>query len=279
MPRHSAGSRAARLRLAPAVLLAIAWPAGLPAAEPAFAQSAQPAQPARFVQAAQPAQPAPLVRATQGTQATGRPPAVPPTRLGIQVLARCPVVVVARTISVRDAGLGASLLHVRVVERMLGAQVKPDDDLPVFSASQQFQFGDEDLLFLRPYRSAGRYEVVERVSARDPHYASKLSYARRNAWLTEVRDTEERVDATLTMLLSLLQSPDEWTALQALDELRWMAGEVPDCFTAGRIQRLRAAGRICLRKEIAAGVESVATLLTSRAIRAAPGRDKEQSRP
>jgi len=218
-----------------------------------------------------------LVAAAQGQSA--RTPAVPPTRLGIQVLARCPVVVVARTISVRDAGLGASLLHVRVLERMLGSEVHAEDDLSIFSASQEFQFADEDLLFLRPYRSAGRYEVVERVSSRDPHYAAKLSYARRSVWLMEIRDAEERTDATLTMLLSLLQSNDDWTALQALDELRWMATEVPDCFTPGRTQRLRAAGRICLRKEVAAGVESVATLLTSRADRAASGRDKGQSRP
>ncbi len=210
---------------------------------------------------------------------SARQTAVPPTRLGIEMLARCPLVVVGRTISVRDAGLGSSLLHVRVLERMVGSTVHADDDVSVFSVSQEFQFGDEDLLFLRPYRSAGRYEVVERVSSRDPHYAAKLSYARRNVWLMEIRDTEERIDATLTMLLSLLQSADEWTSTQALDELRWMANEVPDCFTPGRTQRLRAAGRICLRKEIAAGVENVATLLTSRADRAASSRDKGQSRP
>jgi hypothetical protein len=212
------------------------------------------------------------------TQQSHAPP-VPPTRLGIQVLARCPVVVVARTISARDAGLGASLLHVRVLERMLGADVRPDDDLSVFSASQQFSFGDEDLLFLKPYRSAGRYEVVERVSSRDPHYEAKLSYARRCAWLMEIRDDEERTDATLTLLLSLLQSRDDWTAREALDELQWMANALPDCFTPARTARLRAAGRTCLRKEIAEGVENVATVITSRADRAAASRDKGQSRP
>jgi len=220
-----------------------------------------------------------LTAAAAAAAQTAVPLPVPPTRLGIQVLARCPVVVVARTFSVRDAGMGSSLLHVRVLERMLGTEVAPDQDLPVFSVSQQFQFGDEDLLFLKPYRSAGRYEVVERVSSRDPHYEAKLSYARRCAWLTEIRETEARTDATLGLLCSLLQSRDTWTAQQALDELRWMASEVPDCFTPARVARLRAAGRTCLRTDVAAGVENVATLLTSRADRAAASRDKGQSRP
>jgi hypothetical protein len=208
----------------------------------------------------------------------GRPP-VPPTRLGLQVLARCPAVVVARTISVRDAGLGASLLHLRVRERMLGADIAVDDDLQAFSASQQFRFGDEDLLFLRPYRSAGRYEVVERVSARDPHYAAKLAVARRSIWLMEIDEDERRIDATLEYLLTLLQSADEWSRQHALDELRWMATEQRELFTIDRAARLRAAGRASPRKEIAAGVESVSSLLTSRARGASGGGDKEQSRP
>jgi hypothetical protein len=207
------------------------------------------------------------------------PPRVPPTRLGVQVLARCPVVVVARTISVRDAGLGASLVHLRVLERMLGPDTRAGDDLPAFSAGQQFQFGDEDLLFLRPYRSAGRYEIVDRVSARDPHYGAKLFIARRNIWLMEIPEDERRIDATLELLLMLLQSADEWTRLHALEELRWMAVEQREVFTLDRTARLRAAGRASARREIAAGVESVASLLTSRAQRAPAGDDKEQSRP
>jgi hypothetical protein len=209
----------------------------------------------------------------------GREPPVPPMRIGRDLLARCPLVVVARTITAREATVSSDLLHVRVVERMLGRAVKPGDELTVLSPVGQFQFGDEDLLFLRPYRDGNRYEVVERVSSTDPNYEAKLSISRRSIWLMEIPEPEQRADATLSLLLRLLGSRDRWTRSHAIDELAWMAREHHALFTPARRARLISAGRVSPHQAVREGVESVAKLLSSLDKRLRETTNQEQSPP
>ena len=221
-----------------------------------------------------PAQQAPRAPATPRP---GDP--VPPTRLGEEVLSESPVVVVGRVISVREAGLGTVLMHVRILERMRGAACKRGDELQVLTSSDQFLFGSEDLLFLRPYRGAGRYEVVQRINSADPHYAAKLSIARRTIWLTEIRDPDQRADATLDLLLSLLTARDEWQRGHAVEELTWMVREQGWVFTEARRARLESVARGNPDPGVRAGVERVTSLLTSQDGRSSGAPQKEQSRP
>ncbi len=207
------------------------------------------------------------------------PRGVPPTRLGVQVLARAPVVVVGRVIAVREVGPGADLVRVRVEERMRGDDCRRGDELSILAGSGQFLFGSEDLLFLRPYRTAGRHEIVERVSSTDPHWAGRLSVTRRTIWLLEIADAEERADAALDMLLSQLVSRDDWLRGQALQELEWMAREQRWVFTAERRARLQSAARAVPDRDLRAGVEKVTSLLTSQDGRPPGAPPEEQSRP
>lgn len=206
-------------------------------------------------------------------------PALPPSRLGIEWLGPCPVVVVARTISVRDAGLGAALLHVRVLERMRGDDVAVGDSLAVFTAGDRFRFGSEDLLFLRFFRTSGRFEVVHRVSAREAGYAAMVSITRRTIWLLEIEDIELRKDATLDLILGLLHSRDAWTRHYGLQELRWMAARQDGIFTRQRRERLRTAGRASAHPEVKVGVESVTRALIEKDDRLRRHEGSEQSGP
>jgi hypothetical protein len=208
-----------------------------------------------------------------------RPPGVPPTRLGVQLLANCPVIIVARTIAIREAAIGTELLRVRVVERMLGADTRPGAELSVLTAAGQFLFGSEDLLFLRPYGEGGRFELVERIAISDKHYAAKLTITRRTIWLMEIADAEQRNDAALALLFDLLRSKDEWTRLHALDELTWLATTQHELFTPSRRARLVTAGRVSPHEQVSLRVESVARMLESGDTRLREAAEKEQSRP
>ena len=190
-------------------------------------------------------------------------PRVPPTRLGVETLAKSSLVVVGRTTSVRPVSAGTDLVHVRVLERMRGDGVQVGDDVAVLCTSGQFLFGIEDLLFLRPWRDGPRQELVARVSSVEEHYARGLSLVRRAIFLSEIPELQARTEATLDLLYGLLRDEDEWVRGYALSELRWMAQRQPWIWSAERIGRLRAAGRSNPRAEVAAGVESVASVLSS----------------
>jgi hypothetical protein len=215
----------------------------------------------------------------QDAPAPEPPPPVPPTRLGVELLATCPLVVVARAIATRPAAIGTELVRVRVLERMLGAGTRPGDELALLTPDGQFEFGSEDLLFLRPYGEGGRLEVAERIASTDAHYESKLSITRRSIWLMEIADAEQRNDAAFALLFDLLRSKDAWTRRHALDELTWMATASHGLFTGSRRARLLAAGRVSLHEEVSRGVESVARLLESEDDRLREAAEKEQSRP
>ncbi|MHC5209928.1 MAG: hypothetical protein ACYTG2_04325 [Planctomycetota bacterium] len=206
-------------------------------------------------------------------------PRVPPTRLGVELLSNCPVVVVARTIATREAAIGTDLLRVRVLERMLGPDTRPGDELSVLSPAGQFLFGSEDLLFLRPYGEGGRFEVAERITITDKHYAAKLTITRRMIWLMEIADVEQRNDATLALLFDLLRSKDEWCRRHALDELAWMATARHSVFTASRRARLLTVGRVSPHEKVSRGVEIVARSLESEDARLREAAQKEQSGP
>jgi hypothetical protein len=206
-------------------------------------------------------------------------PVSPPSRLGVELLGPCPVVVVARTISVRDAGLGAALLHVRVVERLRGEDITAGDALTVFSVADHFRFGSEDLLFLQPFRQSGRFEVVHRISVRESQYAAMLSIVRRTVWLMEIEDVEARRDASLDLILGLLRSRDEWTRRYGLEELRWMAEHQHAIFSGDRRDRLRTAGRASAHPEVKAGVVIVTRALVAKDSRLQRADGLEQSRP
>jgi hypothetical protein len=165
-----------------------------------------------------------------------------------------------------------------VLERMRG-DVARDAELSVLAPEATLVFGDENLLFLRPWRGGERLEVVQALSSHEPHYDERLSVVRRTIWLLEVRDPQRRIDATLDMLVELLASDKDWTRGYALGELRWMAQQVRWVFTDDRIVRLRAAGRTSPRDDVRTGVESVASLLTSRPARVPDDGATEHSRP
>jgi hypothetical protein len=221
-----------------------------------------------------------LLAAAARAQAPPRDlPAVPPTQFGLQTLAVSPVVVVARVIAVRDAGPGSELVKVRVLERMRGKDIARDTELSLLAPQGALRFGEENLLFLRPWRSGERYEMVQRVGAHEPHYDQRLAVVRRSVWLIEERDGVRRTDATLDLLLELLGSEKEWTRGYALAELRWMAREQRWVFTPERSARLRAAGRVSPRDDVRSGVDSVAALLSSPVPRGPRDAATEQSRP
>lgn len=197
--------------------------------------------------------------------AQGPPPGagMPPTQLGQETLARSPVVAVTRVISVRPGGPGAELVRVRLVERMRGDGLAAGDELALLVPAGTLRFGSEDLLFLRPWRDGGRHELVQRVSAAEPHYEERLAVVRRSMWLIDAPDAQRRADATLDLLLELLAAPREWTRGYAAAELRWMARERRELFTPERLVRLRAAGRVSRHADARAAVDSVASLLSS----------------
>jgi len=207
------------------------------------------------------------------------PEPFPPSRLGVEWLGHSNVVVVARTISVRDAGLGAALLHVRVLERMRGEGVSVGDSLTVFSAGDHFTFGSEDLLFLRPFRASGRYEVVHRVSVREGQYAAMVTITRRTVWLMEIEDVERRIDATIDLLLDLLRSRDAWSRRYGLGELRWMVEHRHAIFTLDRRERVRTAARASAHPEVKTGVVSVTRTLAEQDSRMPHDEGLEQSAP
>ena len=204
---------------------------------------------------------------------------VPPTRMGMELLANCPLVAVGRTVSARPAGPGIELLHVSIVERVLGASVQPGDLIAVLSPAGQFAFGSEDLLFLKPWRGEERYEVALRVASTEPRFEAKLALTRRMVWLMEIVDEQARIEATLSLVLEQLRSADAWTRSQGLEELRWMTERLPALFTAARRARLVSAGRVSDDPQVVAGIDAALSRLHATDAGLRGSAPKEQSRP
>ncbi|HZM01196.1 MAG TPA: hypothetical protein VFD43_13195, partial [Planctomycetota bacterium] len=125
----------------------------------------------------------------------------------------------------------------------------------------------------------GRFEVASRVAATDPRFEAKLALTRRMIWLMEIPDEQERIDATLSLVLGQLRSTDEWTRSQGLAELRWMTERLPALFTAARRARVESAGRVASDPQVAAGVEAALRRLHATDAGLRPDAPKEQSRP
>ncbi len=203
--------------------------------------------------------------------------AAPSTRLGEELLARCPVVVVARVISVRRAGLSAQLLSLRVVERMLGPDAAPDSVLSVFAPPSELAFGHELLAFLEPQGDAGRFRLVFQVPSSDAHYEAKLALTRRQVWLLEEPDPERRIDLTFLLLFRSLASADPWVRGHALEELQSLATRHPALFTDARRQGLKAVVAGLQDEAVLAGVERVAALLRAAEARGMAAEGSRQS--
>jgi len=222
--------------------------------------------------------PALLLQARDTTAPAPHVAAVPPTRMGVELLATCPLVVVGRTVSSRAAGPGIELLHVSIVERVVGTAFQPGDILAVLSPERQFAFGSEDLLFLKPWRGDERYEVALRVASTEPRFEAKLALTRRMAWLMEIPEEQPRIEATLSLVLEQLRSADEWTRSQGLEELRWMTERQPALFTATRRARLLSAGRVTDDPRVVAGIEAALRRLRATDDGLRGSAPKEQSR-
>jgi len=248
-----AGVRSVGLPLLVWGLLAVLFP-GTAAPAPVV-QTAQ--QPPRAAEARQPQIPKDL-------------PQVPPTRLGLELLAHSPVVLVVRVSAARAVAAGSDLLTATVLERMRGVEIAVGQEVLVLSAAGQFVPGTEELLFLRPWRGGGRFECVSRVSALQDGYERGLGLVRRSLWLCEIREAAARVEATLEQLLTWMCDRDARVRAYALGELRWMALRQRWVWSAARLERLRLAGRACAWPEVAAGVESVASALSSPASQPPP---------
>ena len=218
-----------------------------------------------------------VLQARDTTPPAARAAAVPPTRMGVELLASCPLVVVGRTVSSRPAGPGVELLHVSIVERVVGT-FQPGDLLSVLSPERQFAFGSEDLLFLKPWRGDERYEVALRVASTEPRFEAKLALTRRMAWLMEIPEEQPRIEATLSLVIEQLRSADEWTRSQGIEELRWMTERLPALFTAARRARLVSAGSVTDDPRVAAAIEAALRRLRATDDGLRGSAPKEQSR-
>jgi len=103
------------------------------------------------------------------------------------------------------------------------------------------------------------------------------------SWVTkklmEIADDDERVDATLSMVLGQLASQDEWTRTQGLGELRWMTEKLPGLLTASRRARIVTAQRVATDPKVAAGIAETLRRLQAIDSGLRPPPAKEQSRP
>jgi len=207
------------------------------------------------------------------------PPPVPPTRMGTELLARRPLVAVARTVSVTNFGIGTAVVRMTVEERLCGAGAEPGEDVVVLTYAGHFRAGDRDLLHLLPFGRRGRYEVLQRVSGQDPDHRAKLSMTRRQIALMDVAERQSRAAATFELLLASLASADEWTRSYAAAELTWMAQHQRWVFTPTRIRRLSTLARSAVRPDVRAGVERVTTLLSSDPGPLPRGPEQESSPP
>ena len=149
----------------------------------------------------------------------------------------------------------------------------------MLSPEGQFPFGSEDLLFLKPWRGEERYEVAQRVAATDPKFELKLALTRRMVWLMEIPDEQQRIDATLSLLVSQLRSTDDWTRAQGLDELNWMVERLPGLFTTARRTRIVSAGRAGAVPEVVAGITAAMSRLAAMDAGLRKTAAKEQSPP
>lgn len=222
-----------------------------------------------------------LLPLQQRASSNASPPAprVPPTRMGVELLATCPLVIVGRTIAAKPAGPGIELLHIRIIERLVGPGREPGEVVTVLSPVGQFPFGSQDLLFLKPWRGDERFEVARRIDGSEPNFEAKLALTRRMVWLMEIVDDQARIDATLSLVLGQLAGNDAWSRSQGLDELRWMSERLPGMFTASRRGRLIALGRISTDPRVVEAVESALRRLraTDNGLRETAA--KEQSPP
>lgn len=250
------------MRLAPALLALLALlpnaqetPGGAPQDAAPGAAATIPAPAGGRAPAGEPA----AERSGDGAPASAEPP-VPPTRLGVELLGRQPLVVRGRTVSATSFGIGTALVRLTVAERLLGPPVENGQQVTVLAYAGDFRPGEEGLVHLLPVGKGERWQVLQHVHGRDPDFAAKVAVTRETAALVG-RSQAERDDGAFRLLLARLAAPDRWSREYALGELRWMARERAALFTGRRRATLLAVAADSPHEEVRRGVEIVTMLL------------------
>jgi hypothetical protein len=187
-------------------------------------------------------------------------PAVPPTRLGTELLVFEPLVAEATTLRVTPFGIGTAVVRVRL-DRVLSEGGPADGtELVVLAYDGHFSPLGRDLVHLLPYRRGGRWRVLERVDGRDRDYHAKVAVTAASLQLAAMDDADHRDTTTLTWLTDLLYSPDRWTREYALGELRFVAVTRAPLFTPAVLMRLEALASTTPDPDLRRGVELVTSI-------------------
>lgn len=204
--------------------------------------------------------------------------ALPPTRLGTDLLGQDPVVARVTTRSFTPFGMGTVVVRVEINELLHGEGVTAGDSVVVFAYVGRFPSKGEALVYLLPYRQGGRYQLLEVVDGRDPNWSAKLKVTRETMALATIESRQEQATATFDMLARGLESSNAWTRGYAVRELSWMAVRRSWVISRPRSQRLeRIAGRTT-HVEVRLGVERVAKTLAAKARTLPTQEDEESSR-
>jgi len=203
-------------------------------------------------------------------------PALPPTRLGTNLLGQDPIVARVTTRTFTPFGMGTVVVRVEIEELLHGDGVTVGDSVVVFAYVGRFPSTGEALVYLLPYRRGGRFQLLEVLDGRDPNWTAKLKVTRDTLALATIESRQAQAAATFDMLARGLESSNAWTRGYAVRELSWMAVRRSWVISLARSRRLeRIAGRTT-HEEVRLGVERVAKTLAAKA-RALPTQDDEES--
>lgn len=204
------------------------------------------------------------------------PDGLPPTRLAVQSFSDGMLVVLARTLSTTNVGLGSTVARVLVEDKLAGPALGDTRELTVLAYPGDLVRGRRDLLFLQPFRGGPRWNVERLLDGRDPDFRAKLELTRRTADLLAIRQVSARDAATFELVIDALADARPWMRRYAVAELGWLASTRADLFTDLRRRRLDALAAETDHDEVRLGVESVAIVL-ARHDQPLPGPSPEES--
>lgn len=136
---------------------------------------------------------------------------------GDDALGRATLVVEATAQSVLRAGHGVAVARFEIAETLLGDGAA--GEVTVLAPPDEFHAGVTYLLFLVPYRAAGRYTALRRVVEGDRDYQSKLKVLRQFAQLQQIVDVDERARRIRDTLIANLRIDNVFIRWNALTEL------------------------------------------------------------
>jgi hypothetical protein len=204
--------------------------------------------------------------------------ALPPTRLGTDLLGQHPIVALVSTRSVTAFGMGTAVVRAEIDELLHGSGVAAGDSVVIFAYQGHFPSSGRALVYLLPYRRGGRYQLLELVNGRDPNWTAKLKLTRATVALTAIRAREPQAAATFDLLARSLESANAWTRSYAVRELGWMSLRQSWVISQARLRRLELIAARTVHELVRLGVERVAKTLASRARALPPANDEESSR-